>query len=69
MGTLPYPLASDWQRQTIKDYKVYNEKGGVAIRSVFVVNRDGVITYTNTSFKADKKEDYEAVFSELQKLS
>jgi peroxiredoxin len=47
---------------------VYNEKGGVAIRSVFVVNRDGVITYMNTSFKADKKEDYEAVFSELEKL-
>ena len=68
MGTLPYPLASDWQRQTIKDYKVYNEKGGVAIRSVFVVNRDGVITYMNTSFKADKKEDYQAVFSELEKL-
>lgn len=69
MATLPYPLASDWQRQTIKDYRVYNEKGGVAIRSVFVVNRDGVITYMNTSFKADKKEDYEAVFTELEKLA
>jgi peroxiredoxin len=69
MGTLPYPLASDWQRQTIKDYKVYNEKGGVAVRSVFVVNRDGLITYTNTTFKADKKEDYEAVFLELEKLA
>jgi peroxiredoxin len=65
MGTLPYPLASDWQRQTIKDYKVYSEKGGVAVRSVFVVNRDGLITYTNTTFKADKKEDYEAVFLKL----
>jgi alkyl hydroperoxide reductase subunit AhpC len=69
MGTLPYPLVSDWQRQTIKDYLVYNEKGGVAIRSVFIVNKEGVITYINTSFKADKKEDYEAVFSELGKLT
>jgi peroxiredoxin len=69
MGTLPYPLVSDWQRQTIKDYQVYNEKGGVAIRSVFIVNKEGVITYINTSFKADKKEDYEAVFSELGKLT
>ena len=68
MGTLPYPLVSDWRRQTIKDYKVFNEKGEVAIRSVFVVNRDGIITYINTSFKADKKEDYEAVFSELEKI-
>jgi alkyl hydroperoxide reductase subunit AhpC len=69
MGTLPYPLVSDWQRQTIKDYHVYNDKGGVAIRSVFIVNKEGIITYINTSFKADKKEDYEAVFSELGKLT
>jgi peroxiredoxin len=68
MGTLPYPLLSDWHRQTIKNYGVFNEKGEVAIRSVFVVNRDGIISYINTSFKADKKEDYEAVFSELEKL-
>ena len=68
MGTLPYPLLSDWHKQTVKSYKVFNEKGEVAIRSVFVVNKDGVITYINTSFKADKKEDYEAVFNELEKI-
>ncbi len=68
LGTLPYPLLSDWHRQTVKDYKVFNEKGEVAVRSVFVVNKEGVICFTNTSFKADKKEDYEAVFMELEKL-
>jgi peroxiredoxin len=68
MGTLPYPLLSDWHKETSKSYHVFNEKGQVAIRSVFVVNKDGIITYINTSFKADKKEDYEAVFSELEKL-
>lgn len=45
------------------------KKGGVAIRSVFVVNKDGIITYLNTSFKADKSEDYEAVFAELERLN
>ena len=69
MGKLPYPLVSDWHRQTVKDYKVFNEKGEVAIRSVFVVNKEGVISYINTAFKADKKEDYEAVFAELEKLT
>ena len=68
MGTLPYPLLADWHKQTVKDYKVFNEKGGTAIRSVFVVNKAGIITYINTSFKADKKEDYEEVFSELEKI-
>jgi peroxiredoxin len=69
LSTLPYPLLSDWHKKTIKDYKVFNEKGEVAIRSVFVVNKEGVITYLNTSFKADKKEDYQAVFTELEKLT
>jgi peroxiredoxin len=67
MGTLPYPLLSDWHKQTIKNYRVFNEKGEVAIRSVFVVNKDGMITYINTSFKADRREDYETVFRELEK--
>ena len=48
---------------------MFNEKGQNAIRSVFVVDKSGVITYINTSFKADKKEDYEAVFNELEKLT
>ena len=48
---------------------MFNEKGENAIRSVFVVDKTGVITYINTSFKADKKEDYEAVFNELEKLT
>ena len=69
MGTLPYPLVSDWFKETVKSYYVFNEKGGTAIRSVFVVDKTGVITYINTSFKADKKEDYEAVFNELEKLT
>lgn len=67
-GTLPYPLLSDWHKNTVKSYHVFNEKGGTANRSVFVVNKDGIITYLNTSFKADKVEDYEAVFKELEAL-
>ncbi|MCT8137794.1 redoxin domain-containing protein [Anaerobacillus sp. CMMVII] len=69
MGTLPYPLLADWDKQTVKSYNVFNEKGGTAIRSVFIVNKDGIIMYINTSFKADKKEDYEAVFQELEALT
>jgi peroxiredoxin len=68
MGTLPYPLLSDWFKQTAKDYKVYNEKGEVPIRSVFVVNKDGIITYLNTAFKADNKEHYQNVFNHLATL-
>lgn len=69
MGTLPYPLLSDWDHSTVKAYNVFNPKGGTAIRSVFVVNKDGVLTYINTSFKADNQQHYQAVFDELEKLN
>jgi peroxiredoxin len=69
LGTLPYPLLSDWHQQTVKHYNVLNKEKETAIRSVFVVNKEGVLTYINTSFKAQKKQDYEEVFSELEKLN
>ena len=69
LGKLPYPLLSDWHKQTVKNYKVYNEKGETAVRSVFVVDKNGAISYVNTTFKADEKGDYEEVFSELEKLN
>lgn len=68
MGTLPYPLVSDWHKQTTKNYGVFNEKGETAIRSVFVIDKEGSLTYLNTEFIADKKEAYEAVFIELERL-
>lgn len=46
-----------------------NKEKETAIRSVFVVDKEGVITFINTEFKAQKKEDYEAVFAELEKLN
>ena len=69
LGTLPYPLLSDWHQQTVKGYNVLNKEKETAIRSVFVVDKEGVITFINTEFKAQKKEDYEAVFAELEKLN
>ncbi|MBU9721547.1 redoxin domain-containing protein [Bacillus alkalicola] len=68
LGTLPYPLLSDWHKQTVKDYGVFHEKNETAIRSVFVINKDGIVTYVNTAFDAKKQEDYEEVFAQLEKL-
>ncbi len=69
MGTLPYPLLSDWHKETVKSYSVFNAKGETAVRSVFVINQEGILTYQNTSFKADNLQHYQAVFDELEKLN
>ncbi|RBW69595.1 hypothetical protein DS031_10215 [Bacillus taeanensis] len=68
LGTLPYPLLSDWHKKTAKQYDVFDEKNETAKRSVFVVDKEGTLVYTNTSFKAQSKEDYDTVFAELGKL-
>lgn len=69
LGKLPFPLLSDWHKQTVKDYGVFNAEKEIAIRSVFIVDKQGVIRYMNLTFDASKKEHYEEVFIELQKLN
>lgn len=66
LGTLPYPLLSDWHKQTVKDYGVLNEKDETAVRSVFVINKEGKVVFKNTHFKADQHDDYNECFQALR---
>jgi peroxiredoxin len=68
LGKLPYPLLSDWHKQTAKDYGIFDAKNEIAKRSVFVVDKQGNLTFINTSFDANKKDHYEQVFTELEKI-
>ncbi len=40
-----FPLLSDWKRQTVKDYGVYDEKSGYGVRGTFVIDKDGKIQH------------------------
>ena len=40
-----FPLLSDWKRQTVKDYGIYNERSGYAARATFVVDKEGRIQH------------------------
>jgi peroxiredoxin len=61
LGGLPYPLASDWKRTVSRDYGVFNEDGGYAQRSTFVIGPDGTVVYENRAFSAGDPSHYEAV--------
>ena len=61
-------MLSDWHKETVKSYNVFNAKQEIAIRSVFLVNKQGTITFLNTAFDAGKKEHYQQVLEEIQKL-
>jgi alkyl hydroperoxide reductase subunit AhpC len=65
---LPYPLLSDWFKKTARDYGVLNEENQTAKRSVFLVDKEGILRYKNTEFDANDRNQYLDVFSHCKHL-
>ena len=70
---LTFPLLSDFNKQVIRDYGVFNEDmiglKGIAKRAVFVIDTDGIVRYSEVLADARNEPDYEKVFSALDKLA
>ena len=45
-GTLNYPLLSDINKATARDYGILMEDEGVALRGLFLINPDGIVLHT-----------------------
>jgi len=69
---LTFPLLSDFNKQTIRDYGVFNEDmiglKGIAKRAVFVIDQDGKVRYRQVLDDARNEPDYEAAFKTLASL-
>ena len=69
---LSFPLLSDFNKQAIRDYGVFNEDmiglKGIAKRAVFVIDKDGVVRHREVLEDARNEPDYERVFSALATL-
>jgi len=70
---LSFPLLSDFNKQAIRDYGVFNEDmiglKGIAKRAVFVIDKDGVVRHREVLEDARNEPDYEKVFSALASLA
>ena len=68
-----FPLLSDFNKQVIRDYGVYNEDmiglKGIAKRAVFVIDKDGVVRHREVLEDARNEPNYDAVFSALASLA
>jgi peroxiredoxin len=66
---LTFPLLSDFNKDTIRAYGVYNPDmvglKGVAKRSVFVISADGVIRYKEVLEDARNEPDYQKLDAAL----
>ena len=74
MHKLPFPILSDYTRETIKKYNIFHDnfaglKGYTAAkRSVFVLDGNGIVRYKWVSEDPGKEPDYSAIKEALAKL-
>jgi len=72
MHNLPYPLLSDWNKTLSQAYGVlYAKLGdyeGVSKRSVFVLDRDGIVRYKWVTEDPKVPPDASVVASEVARL-
>jgi peroxiredoxin len=70
---LEFPLLSDFNKEVIRLYGVFNEDmiglKGLAKRSVFVLDAQGVVRYREVLEDARNEPDYDAVFATVASLS
>jgi peroxiredoxin len=66
---LSFPLLSDFNKQVIRDYGVFNEDmiglKGIAKRAVFVIDKDGIVRHAEVLEDARNEPSYDAVFQAL----
>jgi peroxiredoxin len=65
---LQFPLLSDHDHAVAKTYDSYMEGVGFNKRTVYLIDKEGVVRYVNLAFKAGDKKDYDALRGELEKL-
>jgi len=65
---LQFPLLSDHDHSVAKMYGSYSEGTGFNKRTVFLIDKNGVVRYVNLEFKAGEPKDYEALQDALAKL-
>src|ERR1043165_791087 len=63
---LTFPLLSDFNKQVIRDYGVFNEDmiglKGIAKRATFVIDGDGIVRHAEVLDDARNEPDYDAVY-------
>jgi peroxiredoxin len=68
-----FPLLSDFNKQVIRDYGVFNEDmvglKGIAKRAVFVLDKEGVVRHKEVLEDARNEPDYEKVMAAVAALN
>ena len=73
LGGLPFELIGDFERKLVTAFGVRREDvegySGMARRSVFIIDGDGVIRWTWERSKEEPLPDYDLVIAEAKKVA
>ncbi len=73
LGGLPYELIGDFERKLVTAFGVRRDDvegyAGMAKRSVFIIDRKGVIRWTWERSKEQPLPDYDEVIAEAKKVA
>lgn len=65
---LQFPLLSDHDHKVGQMYDSYMADYGYNKRTIYLIDKDGIVRYVNLAFKAGDKADYDTLRAELTKL-
>jgi peroxiredoxin len=69
---LPFPLLSDFNKQVIREYGVFNEDmiglKGIAKRAVFVLDKAGIVRYREVLEDGRLEPDYQQIYGSVAAL-
>jgi peroxiredoxin Q/BCP len=66
---LPFALLSDHDHKVASAYGSFNEAVGYNKRTIFLIDKEGIVRYVNMEFKAGDMNDYSRLREELAKLN
>ena len=73
LGGLPFELIGDFERKMVTDYGVRRDDvagySGLARRSIFIIDRAGVVRWTWISSREKPQPDYDAVLTEAKQVA
>ena len=73
LGGLPFDLIGDFERKMVTDYGVRRDDvagySGMARRTIFIIDREGVIRWTWVGSREKPQPDYDAVVDEAKRIA
>ena len=73
LGGIPYELIADFERKMVTDYGVRRDDvagySGIAKRTVYVIDRSGIVRWAWERSKDQPLPDYDLVLAEAKKVA